>query len=149
MVERVGRHASRWRWLPSQIKPQHRFVVAISGILLLAFATLAVSATIFPRTPEASAGPNSADRTTPSDPTNIAPATGQLIAYYVVPMSAVWANGFQAQVLITNTANAPQGWQVTLTYPLAAQYVDSSVDGSAQPSVEVSGDRFVFTGAGP
>ncbi len=154
MVENVGRHASRWRWLPSQLKPQHRFVVAISGILLLTFTTLAVAASVFPKSPEASAGPTPVDETTQVEqtgpPVGTGPVEGQLIAYYVVPLTAVWDKGFQAQVLITNTAPTPQGWQVTLVYPQTVTgHVRSWVAGAPQPAVDIGGQRFTFTGATP
>jgi hypothetical protein len=155
MVEHVGRHASRWRWLPSQIKPQYRFPVAIAGILLLAFATLGVAASIFPRSPEASAAPTPVDEPTTLVPTEMqqvpgqTPA-GQLIAYYVVPVNAVWANGFQAQILITNTAATARGWRVSLLYPQTVTgYVASSVEGGPQPSVDITGQRFTLTGGTP
>jgi hypothetical protein len=156
MVEHVGRHASRGRWLPSQIKPQYRFPVAIAGIMLLAFTTLGVAASIFPRSPEANAGPTPVDEpmtvlpTEPLPGQGQGPGPGQLVAYYVVPLTAVWANGFQAQILITNTATAPQGWQIVLQYPQTVTgHVASRVDGGPQPSVEVNGQRFTLTGAAP
>jgi Cellulose binding domain len=152
----VGRHASRWRWLPSQIQPQYRFPVAIAGIILLAFATLGVAASMFPNSPEASAAPTPVDETTPFGPTGPpagpgqGPRPGQLIAYYVVPMTAVWDTGFQAQVLITNTATTAQGWQITLLYPpTVTGYVGSWVEGAPQPSVGITGQRFTLTGAAP
>ena len=146
-VEHVGRHASRWRW-PSQIKPQYRFLVAISGILLLAFAALAVAATAFPQSPQASTQPNPPpqddNQVTPPDvPAN---ASGQLIAAYVVPPGSVWGTGFQAQVLITNTGATAQRWQVTLSYPQTVTGdVASWVDGAPQPSAVVDGRTFTFT----
>ena len=121
--------------------------------MLLAFATLGVAASIFPRSPEASAAPTPAE-----EPTTIAseqsegqgPGPGELVAYYVVPLTAVWGNGFQAQILITNTAGVPQGWQVVLLYPQTVTgYVASSVDGGPQPNVDVTGQRFTLTGATP
>ncbi len=151
MVEHVGRHASRWRWLPSQIKPQYRFPVAIAAIILLAFATLGVAASVFPRSPEASAAPTPVDDPTlpgPAEQTTGQGSGPQLIAYYVVPLNAVWATGFQAQILITNTSTIAQGWQVSLRYPQTVTgYVKSSVDGAPQPTVAISGQRFTLTGA--
>ena len=151
MVEHVGRHASRGRWLPSQIKPQYRFPVAVAGIMLLAFATLGVAASIFPRSPEASAAPTPVDEPmTPLPGQGQGPGPGELVAYYVVPMTGVWANGFQAQILITNTAAAPQGWQIVLLYPQTVTgHVSSQVDGGPQPNVEVTGQRFTLTGTAP
>jgi hypothetical protein len=151
----VGRHASRWRW-PSQLKPQYRFLLAISGILLLAFTTLAVAASLFPQSPQASAGatPTDEGNAYPGDtgplPAVTGPVGGQVIAAYAVPDNAVWDSGFQAQVLLTNTTTAAQPWQVTLVYPTAVTgFVASWLDGAPQPSASVDGQRFTFTSTLP
>ena len=146
MVEHVGRHSSRL--LPSLIKPQHRFLVAISGIALLAFTTLAVAASLFPGSNEASAQPQddvNQVTTGQSDSTG-----GQLVVSYVVPPNAVWSTGFQAQLAITNPTNAAHGWQVTLVYPRSVtSYIASWVDDVPQPSVSIEGQRYIFTSTAP
>ena len=139
----MGRHASRW--LPSLIKPQHRFVVAITGIVLLAFATLAVAASVFPATPEASAQPQ-------QEVSQFPPGShqGDLVGTYSVAPNAVWGTGFQAQVAITNRGDRPLDWQVTLAYPKTVMtYAGSWVDGVPQPNVAVAGQRYTFTSAVP
>jgi hypothetical protein len=139
----VGRHASRW--LPSLIKPQHRFLVAISGIALLTFAALAIAASIFPAAPEASAQPQNGVNQVPT----MAGQTG-LVASYAVPPNAIWGDGFQAEVTITNPTASAQGWQVTLVYPPSVtNYVASWVDGAPQRNVTIVGQRFTFTGTVP
>jgi|RhiMetdeSRZDD1v2_1073273.scaffolds.fasta_scaffold1152712_2 cellulose binding protein with CBM2 domain len=143
MVNAVGRHASRW--LPSLIKPQHRFLVAISAIALLAFATLAIAASVFPAAPEASAQPQNGINQPPAGR-----GETSLVASYAVLPNAAWDTGFQAQVTITNPTDRPYGWQVTLAYPpTVTNHVGSWVDGVPQPNMTIDDQRFTFTSTVP
>jgi hypothetical protein len=54
----VGRHLAREEEPPPRDKPRYRFVVAISGIVMLAFVAMVVVNLIFPeQSPQAAAGP--------------------------------------------------------------------------------------------
>ncbi len=127
------------------IKPQHRFLVAISAIALLAFATLALAASVFPAAPEASAQPQNDVNQAPAGP-----GTTGLVASYAVPPNAVWDTGFQAQVTITNPTDTEYGWQVTLAYPpTVTNHVGSWLDGVPEPNVTIDDQRFTFTSIVP
>ncbi len=51
----MGRHSAQEEPPPPKEKPRYRFLVAIAGIALLAFFTMATVAAIFPERPQASA----------------------------------------------------------------------------------------------
>jgi hypothetical protein len=151
--------------LPPGGKPHYRFVVAIIGIIGLAFLTMAAVALIYPEggssastDPSANAaGPGApvgdpGAQTRPPDRPPAAPggpaaANGQLTAAYRVLPDGVWDAGFQAEVEISNGTGKAQKWRVTLRYPRTVMGLMSSwMDGYPEPTVKLAGDEVRFTG---
>jgi hypothetical protein len=152
--------------LPPSGKPHYRFVVAIAGIIALAFLTMAAVALIFPEgdtsastDPTADALPAGgavpADPAPPGDqPTTKAPpgdlpapVAGKLSAAYRVLPEGTWDAGFQAEVAISNATGSPQSWRVRLRYPDAVMgLVSSSMVGQPEPTVRLTDDGVIFTG---
>jgi hypothetical protein len=143
----VGRHLAEEEPPPPKDKPRYRFLVAISGIIVLACAAMAVVNWVFPeKGPQATAGPDTTvdgnpfpvvpgdpgwtadpsvspttapDATSPgSTPTAPPPAVAPgAVTGAYAVQSTYPATGFQAQVSLTNTSAGPQPWQVRILYP--------------------------------
>jgi hypothetical protein len=76
------------------------------------------------------------------------PPSAQLSGVYSLLPGRVWADGFQAEIMITNGTAAAQSWQVRLRYPTSVtRYVTSWMDGYPAPTVDASGPTVTFTGS--
>jgi hypothetical protein len=137
----VGKHVRRILNLEPGAKPRYRFVVALGAIVLLAFATMAVVATIFPENaPQASADPDpfSGDPTF-GDPT--------VEPHQTNGTSPEPGSGFQAQINMTNTTVAPQAWEVRLVFDESVTgLVSSWVDGQPKPAEQAVDRAYTLTG---
>jgi hypothetical protein len=161
----VGRHSTPEEVPPPKEKPRYRFVVAISAIALLAFASMAFVAAVFPQqAPQAEASPadpglvnipGSASGpavTTPSPlgPGSAAgPPTGFVAGTFVV--SQDWADGFIGAVQLSNATPDAQTWQVRLVFPanvgaLQAHWISG---GPGDATVTRAGQTVTFTGQSP
>ncbi len=160
----VGRHTRPEQPQP-EAKPRHRFVVAFSTIFLLAFASMAVVAAIFPEQgPQAKASGDPTGVGTPFPPipagqpadtslgstTVIATSgTGQVSGTFAV--SQDWNEGFIGNVALSNTSASPQAWQVQLVFPDIVGQLQSRwiSDGPGDSTVARSGQTVTFTGQQP
>jgi hypothetical protein len=168
----VGRHAVPEESPPPKDKPRYRFVVAVSGIVLLAFASMAMVAAVFPqRAPQAQASPKdlagSADAFPPiaasqSSPTaaplvTTNPASGDATTPPAAAMGLVsgkfqlsndWNDGFIGSVRLSNGTSSAQAWRVLLVFPdnvkdLQARWI---AGGPGEMTVTRTGPTVTFTG---
>jgi hypothetical protein len=148
----VGRHSAPEEPPPPRDKPRYRFVVAISGILLLAFLSMAVVAAVFPETgPQAAdgAGGNGAANPFPQVPAGPVtpagpPATAAITGAY--ELSQEWADGFIGAVRLTNDTAGPVSWQVRLVFPDTVRDLQNRwiAGGPGDTTVTRTGQTVVF-----
>jgi Cellulose binding domain len=168
----VGRHAVPEELPPPEDKPRYRFVVAISAIFLLAFASMAMVAAVFPqRAPQAQASPDdpagSGDPFPPIatgqgsptaaplvtiDPANGKATTPPTAAIGLVAgkfqLSRDWKDGFIGSVQLSNGTSSAQAWQVLLVFPnnvkdLQARWI---AGGPGEMTITRTGQTVTFTG---
>jgi Cellulose binding domain len=163
----VGRHSTPEELPPPKDKPRYRFVIAISAIALLAFASMALVAAVFPQNaPQAEASPadpglvgipsqfpgsqsGAAAPVTSPPPPATGPATGPVAGTFVV--SQDWADGFIGAVQLSNATPTAQAWRVQLVFPanvgaLQARWISG---GPGDTTVARAGQTVTFTSQVP
>jgi hypothetical protein len=157
----VGRHSVAEEPPPPENKPGYRFPLAIGAIVLLACASMAIVAAVFPeRTPRAAA-------TTPENPaagnpfpqlpgeptiTSEPASTGPSAAVSgTFQLSRDYDGGFIGAVQLFNGATSAESWQVKLVFPsnvgtLQAHWISG---GPGDTTVAQAGQTFTFTSQQP
>jgi hypothetical protein len=170
----VGQHSVPEEPPPPKDKPRYRFLLAIAGIVALAFLAMAIVAAAFPEQSPAAAGPDdetgvanpfptlptvdTGGPTTVTGPASVAAsrpaatrttkASSKIGAVYS-PYN-IWNNGFQATVTVRNRTSTPQNWQVALVFPDSVTPTENRwVNGPSLPDVVTEGHNVVFTGTAP
>jgi hypothetical protein len=172
----VGRHNVPVELAAPEDKPRYRFVVAFSAIVLLAFASMAVVAALFPeRAPQARANPGDLaasgnpfppisagragtvsaprGRSATATPQATNPASGTTTAPVAgtFQLSQDWNNKFIGAVQLSNGTGSAQAWQVQLAFPdnvgdLQARWISG---GPGDMTVTRAGQTVTFTGQTP
>lgn len=175
----MGRHAVPEQSPPPRDKPRYRFVLAFGAIFLLAFASMAIVAAVFPeRGPQAQASgdagnpfppiapaqtitvnPSSGDVSTPGpdNPTVNPPppanpptvAAGAVTGAFAV--SQDWNDGFIGTVALSNSTDRAQPWVVRLVFPDIVGALQTSwiAGGPGGSTSQREGQTVTFTGTEP
>jgi hypothetical protein len=161
----VGRHSTPEEPPPPKDKPRYRFVLAISAIFLLAFASMAVVAAVFPdKAPQAEASPGdpgaagnpfpsissgSPGPVAPAAPQSSTTATGPFTGRFEV--SQDWSDGFIGAVQLSNGTAGDKAWQVQLVFPANVGALQSRwiSGGPGDSTVARTGQTVTFTGSVP